>query len=72
MKKQATPLEIVMIAAVRADEKVGEGTGSSIDEKFNDDELLGLLRRRSADDPHKAVKTAREQEELHRIKVGPS
>jgi len=65
--KTATDLETVMIAAVRADGEVGRGTCSSIDECFDNDELLELLRRRQANDPAGAVRVAREHEKLHRM-----
>jgi len=65
--KTATPLEVVMIATVRADNKIGRGTCSNIDETFTDDELLQLLRERSAKDPGGAVRVARDHETLHRM-----
>lgn len=64
--KKATSLEALFVATVRADEKVGRGTCSSIDETLSDAELLDLLRRRGADSPAAAVKVARQQEEIFR------
>lgn len=65
--KTATPLEVVMIATVRADGTFGRGTCSHIDEAFTDDELLELLRDRSAKDPVGAIRVAKEYEEIRRI-----
>lgn len=62
--KTATPLEVVMIATVRANDTFGRGTCSYIDETFTDDELLQLLRDRSAKDPGGAIRVAKEYEEI--------
>lgn len=49
-----------MIEAVRADEKVGRGSCSVIDECYTDAELADLLAREGAATPAEAVKVARE------------
>jgi len=69
--KKATPIEIVMIAVVRADQTVGRGNGSSIDALSNED-LLDLLRRRGAEDAEGAVRVAHEHEEMARISAEAS
>lgn len=63
---KATDMEILFVAAVRADDEVGRGSCSSIDECLTDSELLEMLRRRGADSPAAAVKIAREHEEIRR------
>lgn len=63
---KATDIEILFVAAVRADDEVGRGSCSSIDECLTDEELLEMLRQRGADSPGAAVKIAKEHEEIHR------
>lgn len=52
------------IVAIRADEKVGGGTCSSIDECWSNKDLFDYLEGMEIDDPAKAVEWARGQEEL--------
>ena len=63
--KTATPNEVLLIACVRADKSIGRGTCSVIDEAYTDHELLTLLRERNADTPFKALRAARQTQELH-------
>ena len=53
-----------LIAAVRADKKVGKGTCSSIDECYEDEELKQEFIRDNITTPEGAVKWAREAEGL--------
>lgn len=47
------------VAAVRADDQVGRGSCSSIDECMTDDELVAYLDERGATTPAEAVAEAR-------------
>lgn len=50
------------VKAIRADEKIGRGTCSSIDECFTDTELVAELDREGITSPDKAVAHYREIE----------
>ena len=61
-----TDNEKVMVAAVRADPKVGRGSLSSIEECFEDSELLELFTLEGAETAEAAVKAAYEREGIWR------
>lgn len=62
--KTATDLQVLMIAAVRADDKVGSASRSVI-VGYDDDQLLELLNRHGATGPADAVKIARQEQQRH-------
>lgn len=66
MSNARTDLETLMIASVRADEEVGRGSCSSIEECLTDDELLELLRSENAKGVAGAVEVARAHEGVFR------
>lgn len=59
-----TELEKLMVAAVRADPKVGRGTCSYVDETLSDDELVEMLREDGIHSETGALLSAREYESI--------
>lgn len=62
--KKATDLQVLMIAAIRADADVGRGSRSVI-ASYGDAQLLELLNRKGATDPAHAVQIAHEEQQRH-------
>lgn len=61
---KATDLQVLMIAAVRADERVGRESGSHLS-SLSDERLLELLVEHGAEGPAEAVKVARVAQQRH-------
>lgn len=62
--KKATDLQMLMIAAIRADDSVGRGSDSAIDD-YDDKQLLELLNRQEVTDCARAVAVARLEQQRH-------